>query len=221
MDGALSCVDMSRFWIVPLVVAVLVIGPFLLLGDELTALLTPDPESGAYPGGRRWLWLVAIGLLVADIFIPIPTTSIIAALGIVYGPALGTAVAIVGTLFAAVAGYGIGRGLGRPLAARFVGDSLPKGERVFARHGGWIVAASRWMPVLPEVISVVAGVSMMRFRAFVFAVLCGVAPFCAVFAVFGHLGAERPVLTVTLSAVAPFALWWLATRLGYVRDWRA
>ena len=205
---------MSRFWIVPLVIAILVVAPFLIWGETLIAFAAPDPEAGVFPGGRDWLWLIAIGLLVADILIPVPTTSVIAALGIVYGPVAGALFGLVGTMTAAFVGYGVGRYLGRPVSERLIGDGLSRGERIFASHGGWIVAASRWMPILPEVISVVAGVSRMRFGPFAAAALCGLAPFCAVFATFGHLGAERPVLTLAVSALAPFALWWFARRFG-------
>ncbi len=205
---------MSRFWLIPLLLAVFVVGPFLLWGEELTAALTPDPATGALPMGEFAFWAVAIGLLVADIFIPVPTTSVVAALGIVYGPVAGAAIAAVGLLLSAVAGYAIGRFLGRPVAARIIGKGLESGERAFRRHGGWIVAGSRWMPVLPEVVSVVAGVSRMRFRAFAVAAACGVAPFSAVFALIGHLGAGEPLWTLAVSAAAPFLLWWIARRAG-------
>lgn len=211
---------MSRFWLIPLILVALVVAPFLIWGETLIAFAAPDPDAGVFPGGREWLWLVAIGLLVADILIPVPTTSVLAALGIVYGPAAGAGIGLAGTMAAALTGYGFGRFLGRPLSERLVGEALTRGEGLFARHGGWIVAASRWMPILPEVISVVAGVSRMRFAAFAGAALCGLIPFCVVFATFGHLGADRPVLTLGVSAVAPFALWWLASRLGAFRGAR-
>ena len=207
---------MSKFWTIPLVIAVFVIGPFLIWGETLGALMTPDPDTGAYPGGRKWLWATAIGLLIADIFIPIPTTSIVAALGIVYGPVIGAGVAIAGSMLSAGLGYGIGRILGRPVALRLVGEAMARGERAFARYGGWIVAASRWAPVLPEVVSVVAGVSRMPVAAFLAAAACGVVPFCAVFALFGHLGADWPLLTLGVSAAAPLVLWALASRFGLI-----
>lgn len=205
---------MSRFWIIPLIIAVLVVAPFLIWGETLVAFVAPDPEAGVFPGGRDWLWLIAIGLLIADILIPVPTTSVIAALGIVYGPFTGALIGLAGTMAAAFAGYGAGRFLGRPVSERLIGDGLSRGERLFARQGGWIVAASRWMPILPEVISVVAGVSRMRFAAFAAAALCGLVPFCAVFATFGHLGADRPALTLIVSALVPIALWWGVRRFG-------
>ena len=109
-------------------------------------------------------------------------------------------------MVAASVGYGIGRFAGRPFAERWMGESLKTGERAFARHGGWIVAASRWMPVMPEVVSVVAGISRMPPPAFLLAALCGSLPHCAVFATIGALGAATPVWTIAISALVPIVL---------------
>ncbi len=208
---------MSRFWLVPFVLILFVVIPFLIWGEALTSLMSPDPETGSFGENEGWMWAIGIGLLIADIFIPIPTTAIIAGLGILYGPVVGAGIAIIGSILAAVIGYAIGRWLGRPIAQRFLGDAMAGGERIFAAYGGWIVAASRWLPVLPEVVSMVAGVSKFHFATFFFAALCGVIPFCIVFAIVGHLGAEQPVWTMVASALAPLALWWLAGRLGLIK----
>ncbi|MEM7524718.1 MAG: VTT domain-containing protein [Pseudomonadota bacterium] len=212
---------MKRFWVVPTLFAALVIGPFLIWGDTLTALFSVDgaaklldADDGPWAG---FGWLIGIGLLVGDLFLPIPTTAVIAALGIAYGPVVGAFVALAGTLAAATLGYGVGRFLGRPVGARLLGSEIAWGERAFARYGGWIVAASRWAPVLPEVVSCVAGVSRMPFGVFLFAVLCGGAPLCILFAYLGHLGAATPGWTLAFSALAPLILWAIADRLGVVR----
>lgn len=206
---------MNRFWLVPIVFALFVIGPFLVWGDMLSALFTGQGATDVLAGG--YAWIIGIGLLVADIFLPIPTTAIIAALGIYYGPVIGTLVSLTGSVAAALVGYGIGRILGRPAAQRLIGDAIENGERVFARYGGWIVAASRWMPVLPEVVSCVAGVSRMSLPLFLGAVICGALPLCVTFAVIGHLGAEEPGWTLALSALAPLVLWYIAERFGLSR----
>jgi len=205
---------MKRFGILLVVLIGFVVVPFLIWGDTLTALFSPDSTGSLFAAGGEYMWLFAIALLVADIFIPIPTTSIIAALGIVYGPILGGGIAVGGTVLAASAGYAIGRLLGRPFAVRFVGEGLAAGEATFAKHGALIVAASRWMPVLPEVVSVVAGNSRLPFARFNMAVLIGVIPFCFAFATVGHLGAEAPVMTLIASALVPFLLWWVARKRG-------
>ena len=208
---------MSRFWLVPFVLILFVVIPFLIWGEALTALMSPDPETGSFGDSEGWVWAIGIGLLIADIFIPIPTTAIIAGLGVVYGAVFGAVFAIIGSMLAAIVGYAIGRWLGRPVAQRFLGDAMAGGERIFASYGGWIVAASRWLPVLPEVVSMVAGVSRFHFPTFFFAALCGVVPFSIVFALVGHLGAEQPVWTMAASAVAPLVLWWLMGRLGLTK----
>ncbi|MEM6662932.1 MAG: VTT domain-containing protein [Pseudomonadota bacterium] len=205
---------MSRFWVVPLLLMVMVIVPFLVWGEHLEALLNIEAAQTTFGDGELHSGLLGIALLVADLFLPIPTTSIIAGLGIIYGPVVGTAYALAGSILAACAGYVLGRFLGRPFAARWLGDHLLTGEKAFARHGGWIVAASRWMPVLPEVISVSAGIGRMSFPAFLAAAFCGALPHCAAFAAIGHLGAETPIWTVLISALLPIVLWLIAVWTG-------
>ena len=207
---------MSRFWIIPLLLTLMVVIPFLLWGERLEALLNIDSAQRELGDGAH-AGLTGIALLVADLFLPIPTTSILAGLGIIYGPVLGTVYGLAGVMLAASTGYALGLFLGRPFALRWMGSHLETGERAFSRHGGWIVAASRWMPVLPEVISVSAGVSRMPFPGFLLAAFCGALPHCAVFALIGHLGAETPVWTVLISALIPIALWFLTVWTGMAR----
>lgn len=193
--------------IIILVLAICVMLPFLFWGDQIESLLVVDQEAGTLANQDQWAWAVGVGLLIADIVIPIPTTSIIAGLGIIYGPMLGAGVAILGSMLSAFIGYAIGRFLGRPIARRFAGSRLAEGDRLILKYGGWIVAASRWLPVLPEVISVVAGAHRMPVKLFGLSALCGVVPFSLAFATLGHVGADTPVLTLVIAAIAPLVLW--------------
>src|SRR5688572_11252363 len=61
---------------------------FFILGDALV-------ERSWLDAFGQWTWLVAVALLVADIFLPIPTTLIITVMGQKYGPILG---GLIGTL---------------------------------------------------------------------------------------------------------------------------
>jgi membrane protein DedA with SNARE-associated domain len=107
-------------------------------------------------------------------------------------------------------GYSLCRRFGRPLAARLIGESdLEAGEKLFARSGGFIVAASRWLPVLPEVISCMAGLARMSLPVFALALLSGSAPLGFVVAGLGYAGSERPFLTLLLCAALPLPLWYL------------
>lgn len=203
-----------------LVLAICVILPFVIWGDRIESLLVVDPVAGTLANQDQWAWAVGIGLLIADIVIPIPTTSIIAGLGIIYGPAIGAGVAILGSMLSAFIGYALGRFLGRPIARRFAGDRLKAGDQMILHYGGWIVAASRWLPVLPEVISVVAGAHRMPLILFGLSALCGVIPFSFAFATLGHVGSDTPLLTLIIAAIVPLLLWLILQITGFTQRFR-
>ncbi|HEX9905327.1 MAG TPA: VTT domain-containing protein [Propylenella sp.] len=193
-----------------LALAILVALPFLIWGDAFEDMLGRDRLVAWLDGHRGTAWLAAIGLLVSDLLLPIPNTMVMAALGVLYGPLLGGAVAVVGNALSGLVGYGLCRRYGRPAAIRLLGErDLAAGEALFARSGGWMVAASRWLPVLPEVIACMAGLARMPFRAFLVALLCGALPLGFVVAWLGHAGADRPVLTLVLCALLPLPAWYL------------
>jgi len=203
---------MARFFLVVLALAAAVILPFAIWGEGVEAALSQDAARSRLEGWGPWAWAAGAALLVADIALPIPTTVVMAALGMIYGPAWGGLAAAFGSALAGLTGYGLGRFAGRPAASALLGPGpLGEGEALFARAGGWLVALSRWMPVLPEVVSVTAGVARMSFPRLCAALVCGCLPMGFAFAAIGHLGAEAPMATLALSAVAP-ALLWLAAR---------
>ncbi len=72
---------------------------------------------------------------------------------------------------------------------------------------------SRWMPILPEAVSCLAGLTKMRWRTFLIALACGSFPMGFVFAAVGHLGQERPGLALGLSALIPVLLWLVAAKI--------
>ena len=103
--------------------------------------------------------------------------------------------------------------MGRRAAEWIAGrKDLEKGERLFSRAGGWVVAWSRWMPILPEVIACMAGMVKMRFGVFFVALLCGGVPLGFAFAAIGDAGRANPVLALAASALIPPLLWWLVSR---------
>ncbi|MCH2583294.1 MAG: VTT domain-containing protein [Planctomycetes bacterium] len=91
-------------------------------------------------------------------------------------------------------------------------EELEKGERLSGRVGGWAVALSRWMPLLPEVVACFAGLVRMPPGKYFAALACGSIPMGFAFAVMGHMGADRPLQTIVLSAVVPALLWLVVGR---------
>ena len=193
-----------------LVLAVLVIVPFLIWGDFFFNLFEPQETEVWFSDlGKSWAWLAGIGLLVSDLFLPIPGTVVMSALGYVYGPWLGGVFSVLGSMLSGLLAYGLCRKMGRRAAERIAGrEDLAKGELIFGgAAGGWIVALSRWLPVMPEVIACLAGMARMPWRQFSLALACGSIPLGFTFASIGKWAHESPGLALLLSAGLPPLLW--------------
>ncbi len=194
-----------------LFLALLVIIPFLIWGDILEHALTMQNSAEWTERFGGWAWAAGILLLMADLVLPIPATSVMTALGVLYGPMLGGLLAASGSFLAGGIGYLACRTFGYPAALKLLGEKdLQEGEQIFARFGGWIVALSRWLPVFPEVVACMAGLTRMPSKAFFTALACGSIPFGFAFAALGHAGVDRPLLAIGLSALVPPIIWAIA-----------
>lgn len=206
-----------RLFLLLLALAALVLVPFFIWGDTFMSRFSGDgARLWLAEHGWRWGWLAALGLLVSDLVLPVPATSVISALGYGYGALLGGLIGAAGSFLAGALAYELCRRCGVRAADRLLGpQDRERASRVFAGGaGGWFVALSRWMPLLPEMTACMAGLTGMARRRFYVALGCGCAPMALMFATIGATGLERPGLALTLSAVVPavlygVAVWWL------------
>ncbi|RYD35166.1 MAG: DedA family protein [Verrucomicrobiaceae bacterium] len=193
--------------------AVLVLATWLVWGGSWDERLTLHGTAAWIGTGGGWAWAAGIGLLAADLVLPIPATIVMAALGYVYGPWLGALFAFIGTMLAAITGYGLGRIMGEGFVRRWLGErDYERGRRFFADGGGWMVTLSRAIPILPETVSCMAGISRMPFGRFLLASACGNLPMVAVFAAIGASGKDAPWWAVAASVLVPGVLWFIARR---------
>ncbi len=197
---------MLRLVLIVFVLGVLVALPFAIWGDQVEAVLTID-GAVKWMRGTGWAGLAGVGLIVSDIAIPIPSTAVMAGLGILYGPFVGGVLSAIGSILAGSLGYWICRALGPKTAEWLAGqDGMRKAQSLFDQWGLPIVALSRWVPVLPETVAFLAGLIRMPFPRFFGALACGSVPLGFVFATAGHLGREAPILVVILCALTPVAM---------------
>lgn len=200
-----------RFFLFALSLVVMFIVSYLIWGDYFEQLLKGDEAATYIRSFGALAWLVAIALFVTDVALPIPATAILATLGIVYGPFWGGVIGCLGTFAAGSVAYLICYALGENAAIRLVGDrGLSRGRAFFDRAGGWTVALSRWMIILPELISCLAGLTRMPPRKYFAALACGVVPMSFTYAYIGWARSDKPVLAIALSAAVPVLLWPIA-----------
>lgn len=200
---------MLRLFYIFLILAGLVLIPFLIFGDRIEEKMSLENTVQILRDQGPWAWAAGIGLLVADLFLPILGTVVMSALGLIYGMWWGGVLASLGSICAGLLAYGLCRGAGRGIAEKIAGKKgIEEGERLFSGElGGWIVALSRWMPVFPEVVACLAGLTRMPLPKFALALACGSIPLGFTYAAIGAAGVDRPILTLTLSACLPPVIW--------------
>ena len=205
---------MVRVFLLVLFLALVVVLPFVIWGDQIETFLSADRSEEWFRSFGGWAWAVGIGLMIADVFLPIPGSVVMAAMGIVYGPLIGGLVAATGSILAGISGYGLCRLLGTELATKLTGEKgMRQAEGLFDRWGGWLVVASRWLPILPETVSFLAGLARMPFPKFLLALLCGSTPLGFAYATAGHLGGGNPAVTLLTVMLVPLVLWFVFQRV--------
>ncbi|HWB05440.1 MAG TPA: VTT domain-containing protein [Verrucomicrobiales bacterium] len=196
-----------------LALAVVVLIPFLIWGDWFERAFTGDAlQQWLASYGRAWGWLMGLLLLVADLFLPVPGTAVMSGLGYVYGTWLGGAAAAGGSFLSGALAYGLCRKFGDRVAVRLMGpEGYAQGRRLFeGKSGGFVVAGSRCLPLLPEVVACMAGLTKMAPVKFFTALACGSLPMGFVFAWIGAAGREEPGLALGLSVLIPAVLYGIA-----------
>jgi uncharacterized membrane protein YdjX (TVP38/TMEM64 family) len=205
----------SRFWHLIAALLVLIIAPFCIWGGWFEKMLDLQGAKAWMESLGAWAWLGGVALLISDLVLPVPSTVVMSALGLVYGWFWGGIASVAGAVLAGLVAYGLCRKFGHRPALWLAGDEgLAKGEKLFrSQRGGWLVALSRWMPVLPEAVACLAGLAKMPFRVFFVALLSGCVPLGFTFAAIGALGVERPGVAIALSALVPVGLYGVAAML--------
>ena len=140
--------------------------------------------------------LVLAGLMLVHAVIPFPSELLNAAAGFVYGFWLALPLVLAGWLLSALATYAIGRGAGRPLLLRLVGEErLEEGSRLIERGGRTGLLAARLIPVVPySLVGYVSGAAQVPLWRFAWTTVVGSIPLCAAVV---YLGGRLDSLSAT------------------------
>ena len=169
------------------VAVVAVAGLALAEAFHVTLLVDPVDSIGA---GELAAWL-GVGLLVADIVLPVPSSAVMLAHGALFGIIPGAALSLLGRTGNAVVGVLIGRGAGSLLSRRSLRRSASadtgKGAKLVGRWGLAAVVFTRPIPVLAESTLVAAAAMGLSPAAVIGAAVIGALPEAVLYAVAGDM----------------------------------
>jgi uncharacterized membrane protein YdjX (TVP38/TMEM64 family) len=187
------------------VVAVLLVVFAVAESAGIGVLTDPRPTLASLSGPAAAV--VGVGLLTADIVLPVPSSVVMVALGALYGVAVGTALATIGGVAAALLGGLLGR-QGHRALDRVVGGERGRVEAMLDRYGVAAVIVTRPVPLLAESVVLIAGAAGMPMAKLVAGALIGSLPVAFVYAVAGARGRQAvgAVAFVVLVAVSITAL---------------
>lgn len=203
-------------WLI-LGVAGAIIASKLLLENVLGLSIDAIAQQWITPAGTGSA-AVMIGLLAADLFLPIPSSLIMVLSGAAFGVVGGSALSLVGSVGGEWLGFELVRRYGTRASQRMVGEEeLTRMRDVMDRHGAAAVVVTRALPVVMETMSVVAGLSHMSRWTFLASSLVGTVPVVVVYAYAGAVSREMSSVVpgvVMLIAVAGAAWVWYRARMA-------
>lgn len=153
-----------RWGLLVFLLIALVLLPFFLFEERFNLLAAEATR------GDTALWVAAgaiMGLLVLDVILPIPSSIVSTAAGVLLGIWRGTAVVWTGMMAACLLAYALGSrvsGAARPLVGA---ESLARAGDLVGRYGDWALVLCRPVPVLAEASVIFAGLVRAPFRRFV------------------------------------------------------
>jgi uncharacterized membrane protein YdjX (TVP38/TMEM64 family) len=197
-----------------LVIACLFATTFLLI--KFTGLLTVEQIKGwltqakelspLYVGG-----IVAV-LLFSDLFIAVPTLTVIILAGYFLGHTYGAMAALTGVLFAGACGYALSRHFGYTILSFLLKDESKRNEaiRTFQSHGFVMILLSRAMPILPETSACLSGMTKMPFGKFFLAWLISSVPYILIATYAGSISSLENPKPAIFTAIGITAFFWIA-----------
>jgi uncharacterized membrane protein YdjX (TVP38/TMEM64 family) len=179
----------------------------------LPILLDPRPW---FEQGSGWAAIISTGLLIADILLPVPSSLIMIANGAYFGLLPGMILSTLGGVAASAFGYLLGSS-GAKIMNRFIPqeDQL-KATALLQKWGSLTIIVTRPIPILSETVSLMAGVSAMKFHQFLFATVVGTLPATLMYAITGAtaLNLDSTILIFLLVLFIAGLFWIIGMMIG-------
>lgn len=181
---------------------------------KATGALTVEQIDGWLTQARQlspvYVGALVAGLLLADLFIAMPTLTVTILAGFFLGHAYGATAALTGLMLAGLCGYGVGRHFGEPVLRFLVRDAAEReGAKILFRQRGFVmILLARAVPILPEVTACLAGMTGMPFGRFILAWSLSSAPYALIAAYAGSVSTLDNPMPAILTAIGITTVLW-------------
>lgn len=181
-----------------------------LVVEALHVPLLSDPTPWMNHGGVLAA-SVGVGLLIADVVLPVPSSLVMVAHGALFGVWWGTMLSLLGSIGAALFAFAIGRRGGRLLERVVTPAERAHASSVLVRWGTLAIIVTRPVPLLAETVAIMAGTSSMTWRSLIVSSFAGSLPPALLYALTGAAVANLQNTALMFGVVMLVAgLFWLA-----------
>lgn len=185
-----------------------------LLIIKFTGILTVDDIKEIFANLKSQPSYILGGLIVfflfIDLFIAVPTMTIIILAGYFIGFELALFYTTIGLLSASLTGYFLSKKYGMKVLDKLSSNEEQKLEmtNLFNKHGVLVLVLSRAVPMLPEISSCLAGACEMSFKRFLFAWCLGTIPYLCVITYAGSISNLENPMPAIYAALGITLLFW-------------
>lgn len=175
--------------------------------DKIELWLTAAKEAD-----ERVLGSIVILLLFADLFIAVPTLTVMMLSGYFLGHYFGAIASVIGVMLAGISGYLISYHYGENLEKKVIKDHQQRIElrEQFEQYGALMILFSRAMPILPEVTACLSGLTKMPFSKFIFAWSVSSIPYVIIATYAGSISSVDNPKPAIITAITLTVIMWLA-----------
>lgn len=186
-------------------VRLLLAGGLLAIGVGLAALAGGPALEDAFVGSGL-LGAVSFAAVYAVLTVAlVPGSVLTISAGAIYGPVVGSLVAIAGALAGATAAFALARRTTASSVQRVQGARAERVQQRLREHGLLAILALRLIPLVPfNVLNYLAGVSAIRARDYLVGTAVGIVPGAGAFATLG--GSARDPSSPAFIAAATLAV---------------
>ena len=160
--------------------------------------------------------VIGVGLLIADVVLPVPSSLVMVAHGTLFGVAGGALLSLIGSVASALVAFALGRA-GTPVIRRLVTErEHARAAALLARWGIMAIAVTRPVPILAETVAILAGSSRLRWHEAALAAFAGSLVPALVYAWAGAYARDMVSQTLIFAGVLAVTgvLWVVGRRRG-------